>query len=188
MAIAQNTAKDLGEYTCIGPEGEHSHLCRGITDYSGMVYNKHNHTIMMFGGGHATTFRDDVDVFHFDSLAWIPDYTPTPCSEMIESNLDSENGYWITSGHPYSRHTYDLLIVPPGKNELLILHPGGVNSYSSCESGPQYYPYGKAAHYDLAAKTWSWGAAMSGTWTNLSAAEVDPISGKWCVHFPLQRR
>src|SRR5262249_37792738 len=69
--IPDNTAVDLGPYTCQKPVGDTSGAaCQGITDYSTFAYHSGIHKFLMFGGGHATTFRDDVDVFDFDSLTW----------------------------------------------------------------------------------------------------------------------
>src|SRR5439155_2209961 len=115
--LPANTALDLGTYTCKGPAGG-SIPCGSITDYSGFVYDKNNHQMLMFGGGHAASFRDDVDVFKFDTLKWNPAYTPTPCSQMTvgvtsggtdPDNRDLTNGTWKSTTHPISRHSYDML-------------------------------------------------------------------------------
>jgi len=71
-AIPPNTARNLGAYTS-------EPLCGvpiGVTDYSKMVYDPTRHQLMMFGGGHATTPRTDVDVFDFGTLSWTSADTP----------------------------------------------------------------------------------------------------------------
>ena len=71
-AIPPNTARNLGPYTS-------EPLCGvpiGVTDYSKLVYDPTRHKLMMFGGGHATTPRTDVDVFDFGTLSWTSADTP----------------------------------------------------------------------------------------------------------------
>jgi hypothetical protein len=174
IALADNTALDLGAYTCTGPVGESSSYCRGVTDYSGMVYDPHRQTICLWGGGHSTTFRDDIDVFNFQTLDWDSTYVPTPCAEMITSNLNSDQASWISTGHPVSRHSYDLLIVS-GNGEFLMMRAGG--GRGSCYAGPTWLPSGKVGHYNFSTKQWSWGTSMSSAWSNLGSAEYDPVSG-----------
>ena len=173
--IPDNTAHDLGAYTCNQPLGNSSY-CEAITDYSGFTYDKHHHQMLMFGGGHASTFRDDVDVFNFDSLKWIPAYNSTACADMTASNLDNDKGCWITSNHPFSRHTYDLRAVTEATGEFLLMRAGGGSS-SFCQSGPDWYPSGRVGHYNPETKTWTYGAAMGSLWSNLACAESDPVSG-----------
>src|SRR5690349_2280831 len=98
--IPDNTALDLGPYPCKGPVGDTT-PCQGITDYSGFAYDSEMHKFLMFGGGHATTFRDDVDVFDFASLTWGHGDTSTPCNEMTQEN-QTIYGTWATTGHPHS--------------------------------------------------------------------------------------
>jgi uncharacterized repeat protein (TIGR01451 family) len=173
-SLPDNTALDLGQYTCTPPVG--ADYCAGsITDYSGFTYDSNNHQMLMFGGGHATTFVDYVEVFDFTTLAWNPAYETTPCAEMTTANLDSDRGAWITNNHPYSRHTYDQLVFSPSTNEFLLLHPGAGSGY--CEDGPDWYPAGRVGHYDPIAKTWSYGASMSNSWYSYGTAEYDPVSG-----------
>src|SRR5262249_50009604 len=103
-SFPDNTAVDLGAYTCKKPAGDTT-ACQGITDYSTFVYHPGIHKLLMFGGGHATTFRDDVDVFDFSSLTWGHGDVSTPCTDMTKEN-QTAYGTWATTGHPHSRHTY----------------------------------------------------------------------------------
>ena len=98
--------------------------CEAITDYSRFTYDPVGHRMLMFGGGHATTFRDDVDVLSLSAgstLRWTSAYTPTPCADMTAGNFDATNGEWVTTGHPLARHSYDMLVWSAVTNELILL-------------------------------------------------------------------
>ena len=173
--LPDHTALDLGPYTCISPEGDPME-CGSITDYSGFIYDKHRHQMLMFGGGHSATFRDDIDTFNSVTLTWGSAYAPTPCKEMTTENLDSDKGAWITTNHPFSRHTYDLLVFADNTKHFLMLSSGGGKSY--CDRASTWYPAGKVAHYNPDSQSWSYGASMRKTWSSYGAAEYDPLSGR----------
>ena len=67
--IPVNTAKMLGQYTST-QLSECSLSPIGINSYSKFTYDSTNHQMLMWGGGHATTLRDDVDVLNLNSLNW----------------------------------------------------------------------------------------------------------------------
>jgi hypothetical protein len=128
--------------------------------------------MLMFGGGHSSTFRDDVDVFNFDTLGWNSAYASTSCADMTADNHDSANGRWISTNHPTARHTYDMRAVTKDGSEFLLLGPGdgpGSQCTGFATNG------GRIAHYDIAAKTWRFPAAIP--WNKYSSAELDPVSG-----------
>lgn len=170
--IADNTARDLGAYTCTPIPGEPSSRCELVTDYSGFNYDATRRQIFMFGGGHSTTFRDDVDVFDFNTLSWNSAYTSTSCDAMTEANYDSVDGKWISTNHPTSRHTYDMRAITTNGSEFLLLGPGD-GPGSQCVSFATYG--GKIAHYDIDAKTWRY--TIDPPWGKYSSSEVDPVSG-----------
>ena len=176
-AIPDNTAKDLGRYACSNPAGDTTGVCSRVTDYSGFTYDPYRQRILMFGGGHETTYRDDVDVFYFDTLNWQRDYTPTPCDQMIPSNFDADKRSWISTGHPGSRHTYDLLVSTTNTNEFLLLSNGFGSG--SCEQVKSYPAGGRIGHYNPDTKTWTYGPSLSSSdsWSTLASAEFDPQSG-----------
>ncbi|HEY7652067.1 MAG TPA: hypothetical protein VIG07_04535 [Methylomirabilota bacterium] len=178
QAIPANTALDLGPYTCRSPEDDPSD-CVSITAYSRFVYDRLNHQILMFGGGHAATHRTDVDVFDFSTLTWGSAYPSTPCSQMRLSNLDRVRGGWTSTGHPLARHTYDMLVMADNIKRLLVL--GSPNGHGGCPESPpgkdQYFFDGKIAMYDPVAKTWSYSKAGTDGWEDFGTAEYDPVSG-----------
>lgn len=185
VAIPPNTALDLGEYSCDQPVDRHvynPHECWGITDYSGFVYDGTHHQFVMFGGGHATTFRDDVSVFDFRTLTWSSDYPSTLCSEMTLANMDKTHNRWATTGNPFSRHTYDMTAYAPTTGEYFLL--SGPVGTGSCAPGidpstgtDAFYLTPRLSAYNTATRTWTTEDRVI-PWNGLSAAEFDPISGK----------
>lgn len=115
-AIPDNVAFDLGAYEC-----EPWPICATNTAYSGMVYDRDRHQMLIFGGGHSATYRDDVEVFDYASLTWKSAYPPTPCEERTLENVDPQRAMWRSSGLPISRHSYDLLVMAGQPSELWLL-------------------------------------------------------------------
>ena len=147
-AIPPNTARNLGPYTS-------EPLCGvpiGVTDYSKMVYDPVRHKLMMFGGGHATTPRTDVDVFSFDTLTWTSAYAPTPVAQLILANYDPGLVRWISTGHPIARHTYDQLVLDPGTGDLVMMAIGQAGALCTGDWGNGG---GRVGHYDHDTRTWS---------------------------------
>lgn len=180
-AIPVNTALDLGGYDCDQPADAPDH-CRGITDYSGFVYDSQRHQFVMFGGGHATTFRDDLSVFDFDTLKWSSAYPSTLCSDMTLANMDKTRNRWATTGNPFARHTYDMTVYAPNTEEfLMLLGPVGTGYCAptidpSTGSDP-FYLAARLSAYSLSSGAWLT-EERTMPWNFLSAAEYDPASGK----------
>ncbi|MCG3178770.1 MAG: hypothetical protein BIFFINMI_01099 [Phycisphaerae bacterium] len=173
--LADNTVIDLGPFTWEKPAGEGGG--GAPTDYSGMVYDPHNNRILLFGGGHATTWTDAIYAFDFKDLTWKSLYTPTPARFYTKENMD--RGFWKAGGagnypRPVGRHTYDLLVVPDDRAELLLLRDGTGPSGAAPGFG---YIGGAGGAYDF----------TSGKWKMLpripfggygATAEYDPVSKK----------
>ncbi|THB72823.1 MAG: hypothetical protein D6B28_04810 [Gammaproteobacteria bacterium] len=168
--LPDNTAVDLGVYTCEDPQGDMEGRCGGITDYSGFVYDRHRHQMLQFGGGHATTMNNSVMAFDFATLTWNNQYSPNSCEDMSEDNFNSETQTWLSTGYPSARHTYDLMIVTETTKQFLLLRGGG--SWGYCAD---FEMYGNAiSHYDIDENQWDV-SPIDYPWTGLSAAELDPI-------------
>jgi hypothetical protein len=179
-AIGANTALDLGRYVCPDPLGDPTPSCGTITDYSGFAYDSTRHQMLMFGGGHAASFRDDVSVFSTAALTWTSAYSSTPCADMTIPNMDTSTGSWKTTGLPFSRHTYDMQIyVPSVQRYMLFIGPFGRGGCSPIGPGGEDLFFGPhtVSEYDPTAKTWTLSATQRG-WNPLGAAEYDPASGK----------
>ncbi len=189
--LADNTAMDLGSFPCTTPLGD-LNGCEKVTDYSGFVYDQNNHQMLMFGGGHATSFTDALFSFNPDTLTWSEKYQPTPCVTMTPLNYDEVNTAWKSgpSGpypRPISRHTYDLLAVADGIPEfILLMWPNGDgNSCPVGSVGNFIYARAKSkiAHFNLNTNTWSFSATAYGdgepdATDQYGSAEYDPISKK----------
>jgi hypothetical protein len=172
-AIPPNTARSLGPYTS-------DPLCGapiGVTDYSKMVYDPVRHQLMMFGGGHATTPRTDVDVFSFATLTWTSAYAPTPVAQLVLANYDPGLVRWISTGHPIARHTYDQLVLDPGTGDLVMMAIGQAGALCTGDWGNGG---GRVGHYDHETRTWSFSPTADnvfGPGTTFPGAEYDPVSG-----------
>lgn len=177
--LADNTAVDLGRYACNQPPDDPTG-CDTITDYSRLVYDRFNHQLLMFGGGHAATHRTDVDVFDLETLGWASAYPSTPCSAMRVANV-GPRAEWRSTGHPIARHTYDMLVMAENVKRLLLL--GSTTGIGIClepaegERDPYMIP-GRIGVYDPAQKSWSYSSAATGGWMTYAAAEYDPPSGQ----------
>jgi hypothetical protein len=181
--IPSRTAVDLGAYNCTTTPGDQP--CEGIFDFSGMVYDTGRHRIYVFGGGHATTFRDDVDVFDFSTQNWTPAYAPTPCEKMrVATDMDVNKGVWRATGHPFSRHSYSLAVMANGEYVLpmTVTFPGGCAHALRNYTGPVH---AGVPHYNPDTKMWRISTAEAPSamaW--LGAAAYDSISGKILIVGP----
>lgn len=178
-ALADNTALDLGRYTCNQPPDDPTD-CDTITDYSRLVYDRFNHQLLMFGGGHAATHRTDVDVFDLETLRWTSAYPSTPCSAMRVANV-GPRAEWKSTGHPIARHTYDMFLMADNVKRALLL--GSTTGLGVCLERPQgqddpYMIAGRIGVYDPVEKSWAYSPASTGGWMTYAAAEYDPPSGQ----------
>ncbi len=183
--LASNHAMALGDYECVQEPGDAP--CKRVTEFSGFVYDAGRHQLLMFGGGHATTFTDSVYRFDLDSLRWEAIYPQTPCSSLVLSNLDRERGVWLDGPagpypRPVSRHTYDELAVVNGEF-IVLASPNGRGGCAPEEpdmSDP-FFMRGRVAHFDLATKTWSFSPTAEGDVGPRGAlypgTDYDPVSG-----------
>lgn len=177
LGLPANTARDLGAYTS-------EPLCGvpiQVTDYSRFTYDPVRHQLLLFGGGHASTPRSDVDVFDFVTLEWSSAYAPTPLAELTLANYDPVLTRWISTDHPIARHTYDQLVLVPTTGDLVMLARGHGGAYCTGEWG---WESGRVAHYDPDTTDWTWSAtAINGYGGSdpYPAAEYDPVSGQIVV-------
>ena len=175
LDLPANTAVELGPFSWQKPEGEGD--SGSVTDYSGMVYDPHHHRILLFGGGHATTWTDAIYAFDLTGLAWSALYAPTPARFYQPDNMD--RGFWKAGAagkypRPVGRHTYDLLVVPNDREELLVL----MNGCGPSSVAPGFGYWGSAAgSYDF--RTEQWKILPKAPFGSYGAvAEYDPMSKK----------
>ncbi len=206
MGIAPNTALDLQpykSYDCLNLLWHEK--CSSRSDYSRFTYDSEQHKMLFFWGGHgsSSTFMDNVDTLSLlsgSTLDWVEDYPTTPCSEMLPSNMatlnlsaypgDGGDGRWISTNHPYARHTYDNLVYHPGVKHLILLaqaNGGGwcvrthtefsTVTFANGDPIDPFYLKTKTAQYDTHNKLWSFDTTIN-PWNVYSASEYDPISNK----------
>ncbi|MEQ1501427.1 MAG: hypothetical protein ABMB14_04310 [Myxococcota bacterium] len=78
--------------------------------YSGGAYDRVHHQFLVFGGGHADGWRNDVLAFDISTATWQAMYPPTPESDYRCDNVDETTpGMLLSSGMPASRHSYDQI-------------------------------------------------------------------------------
>ncbi|PCJ56361.1 MAG: hypothetical protein COA79_18865 [Planctomycetota bacterium] len=177
--LADNTAINLGKFKWEKPQGEPN--SGSVTDYSGMTYDVHNNRILMFGGGHSATYSDAIYCFSFETLnsEFKALYTPTPFQFYSPDNLNQS--FWkaglseMNYPRPVGRHTYDLLIVPSERKELLMLRNGAASGAAA--SAGVKSAWGGGGVYDFKTNKWSiipTKELIIGGWADV--AEYDPIS------------
>ena len=98
----------------------------------------------------------------------------TQLNEFTLTNRDLTNATWLSTGHPISRHTYDLLVFAPVTGELLMLSGVGGTAYSVEGDGDDYYIGGTILHYSPAETLWR--SSSNRVVGNYGAAEYDPVS------------
>jgi hypothetical protein len=173
-ALPSNTAQDLGLYTthCADSTGDPDN-CRRYGDYSRFTYDPEHHQILFFGGGHATTMRDDIDVFNFQDLSWKSAYKSTACSEMTSITTE---GTWSNTSHPVARHTYDQLIYAPNVHGLFITSPVYGAGYCGTYGGCGEWCAGKMFLYNPETKAWTAKTTATNS-AHVWSSEYDPLSG-----------
>ena len=179
---AATTAIDLGLYACTPQSAAEGSICKTQPDYSGAVCDASAGRCYVFGGGHSATYRDDVDVFDFATMAWsTPSGPSTPCADMVIGNLDRVQGRWLTTNHPVAQHTYDLRAWLPDGRIISMSRVQGRGA--GCNNLP---PISTTYPSVISASTINYYAPATGAWafTNVpaldynSAIELDPLSGK----------
>ena len=81
----------------------------GILAYSGGAYDSVNHQFLIFGGGHADYWGNEVCAFGPETLAWKKMYEPDAQARYTNDNIDNTNGKLKDSDKPYTRHSYNQL-------------------------------------------------------------------------------
>ena len=192
-SLPDNTAANLGGYLCTSSLGDYG--CQGILDYGGLIYDNLDHQLLMWGGGHASTMRTDVDVFNFGTLTWSPAYPSAPCSIMsgiggdgiLPDAYDSTFNAWNWNGqkYPVVQHAYDLLDFSTVTREMVVVRiPGGLNTNSTCADPDVMSHPGRIPHYSVSDKTWSFSAIGPGTgyasdaWAKYPGSEYDSVSNR----------
>ncbi len=172
--LPDGVALDLGRYECESRVPDFN--CPTIFDFSRINYDRFNHRMLVFGGGHAGTGRTDIDVFDLETLQWRSLYPSMSCERVAEGDV-APGGFHRKSGHPVARHTYDQNVVAEWDGE------GWLMMFSTEGFRGRCHPY-KATIKSVASfpltgsrTSWLYSPEMKTPWKYASAAEFDPVSG-----------
>ena len=181
-AIPNNTAMDLGAVpeTLTGTVAT-CYEDRTIFDYSRITYDSIHNQMLIFGGGHAATPRDDVMSLDLTTtLQWTSQYTPTATSGFTKPNIDTTHVAWASTGHPVSRHTYDLIPFDPATGEVILV--ASYDDISQCLGSlakTDFVPVtsGVFSHYNTNTHTWTHTTTNQYNIGHETGSEYDPVSG-----------
>ena len=174
--LVAGTVQDLGPYANASVAGGNN-----ITDYSGITYDAAAKRMLLFGGGHGIANETDIRAFDLSTLAWSSLYPSMPYSDMTLANCDSDRGRWVSTNHPFARHSYNATLVAARRFYMMCFQ--GM-PYINGIAEPQWG--GRICWYDLDAGTWTYSQIPRAQtpWQFTSAAALDPASGKILVVGP----
>lgn len=123
----------------------------GILAYCGGVIDTDHNAYLVFGGGHADYWGNEVCALDLKTLTWKRMYEPDAQARYTNANLDHPKGRLKDSDKPYSRHSYQQMAYVPSVKKMFI--------WSGCGPGfadiaPQCFPPPDSWYYDLAANKW----------------------------------
>jgi hypothetical protein len=141
--LRPGTARDMGPWT--EPSGQVDP--GGRTTFSSIAYDADGDQFVSMGGHHGLNITTTPRLLKpHEKRYWNPVAT-VPRELMTPANSDPTLGRWISHNHPWSRHTYQSLVVLDGKLYMLA----GQNSHNPA-NGHRFPPGdGRAAIFDLSA-------------------------------------
>ena len=116
----------------------------GILAYSGGVYDSAHHEFLIFGGGHADYWGNEVCAFSPATLSWRRMYEPDAQSRSSNANLDHLHGKLRDSDKPYTRHTYNQQCFVESTASMFIFGgcgPGWGDLHPPCVVPPDAWSY-----------------------------------------------
>ena len=132
----------------------------GILAYSGGVYDSVHHQFLIFGGGHADYWGNEVCAFSPATLTWRRMYEPDAQARYTNGNIDNTKGKLKDSDKPYTRHAYNQICFVASSATMFIFGgagPGWGNIRPTCPAPPDCWSY------SLAENKWSLLYAGPGT-------------------------
>jgi hypothetical protein len=124
---------------------------KGIMAYSGGVFDSAHNVFLIFGGGHADYWGNEVCAFDLKTLKWRKMYEPDARSRYTNDNIDNKRGKLRDSDKPYTRHSYEMMAFVPTVAKMFIWSgcgPGWGNIRPTCPAPPD------AWYYDYQANRW----------------------------------
>ncbi len=119
----------------------------GILAYSGGVFDSDHHQFLIFGGGHADYWGNEVCAFSPATLTWKRMYEPDAKARYTNGNIDNTKGKLKDSDKPYTRHTYNQLCFVAGSATMFIFGgcgPGWGDIRPTCPAPPDCWSYSLA--------------------------------------------
>jgi len=119
----------------------------GILAYSGGVYDSVHHQLLIFGGGHADYWGNEVCAFSPATLTWRRMYEPDARNRYRNDNIDNTRGKLKDSDKPYTRHTYNQLCFVSSSASMFIFGgagPGWGEIRPTCPAPPDCWSYSLA--------------------------------------------
>ncbi|MGA2258892.1 MAG: hypothetical protein ABSG53_29845, partial [Thermoguttaceae bacterium] len=119
----------------------------GILAYSGGVYDSAHHQFLIFGGGHADYWGNEVCAFSPATLTWKRMYEPDARARYTNGNIDNTRGKLKDSDKPYTRHTYNQLCFVTTVASMFIFGgagPGWGDIRPTCPAPPDCWSYSLA--------------------------------------------
>ncbi|MGA2254750.1 MAG: hypothetical protein ABSG53_08825 [Thermoguttaceae bacterium] len=119
----------------------------GILAYSGGVYDSVHNQFLIFGGGHADYWGNEVCAFSPATLTWKRMYEPDAQARYTNGNIDNTQGKLKDSDKPYTRHTYNQLCFVTSAASMFIFGgagPGWGEIRPTCPAPPDCWSYSLA--------------------------------------------
>jgi len=116
--------------------------------YSGGVFDSEHNQILVFGGGHADYWGNEVCAFDMRTLKWRVMYKPDARARYTNANIDNTKGKLKDSAKPYTRHSYQMMAFVPTAKKMFIWSgcgPGWGRIAPTCPAPRDawYYDYAK---------------------------------------------
>lgn len=112
--------------------------------YSGSVFDTRNNVILLFGGGHADYWGNEVCAFDMATLEWKKMYEPDARGRYTNENIDNKKGKLRDSDKPYTRHSYQMMTFIPTTGRMFVWSgcgPGWGNIKPTCPAPPDAWAY-----------------------------------------------
>ena len=117
---------------------------KGILAYSGGAFDPENNQFLIFGGGHADYWGNEVCAFSPTTLTWQKMYEPDAKERYTNDNIDNVHGKLKDSDKPYTRHSYNQLCWVKSLGSMFIFGgcgPGWSGVKPNCPTPPDCWSY-----------------------------------------------
>jgi hypothetical protein len=117
---------------------------KGILAYSGGTFDVAHGQFLLFGGGHADYWGNEVWAFDTATLKWRRMYEPDARERYTNDNIDNRRGKLKDSARPYTRHTYNQLCYATASASMFIFGgcgPGWGEIRPTCPTPPDCWSY-----------------------------------------------